>query len=121
MRIFIAEANRDVCVCLQMFLNREPGMQVIGIATRPDDMVGQAGAAQPDVVLLDWKLVTAAPADIIKNLHSMATKPKINVMHIHPESKEAAQKAGADEFISKDQPSDQLRLILKKLMQNKTD
>lgn len=108
MRVFIAEEDQDVRVGLQMLLNRQPGLQVVGIATRSDSLVGQVGAAQADIVLLDWELVTAAPEDYIKNLHSLSSQPSIIVLHVRPETRDAAIAAGADDFSSKDQPPDQL-------------
>ena len=71
MRIFIAEADQDVRVGLQMLLNRQSGLQVVGIATRSDGLVGQVGAAQADVVLLDWDLIASNQKNFIRNLHSL--------------------------------------------------
>ncbi len=115
MRIFIADADRDVRVGLQMLLDREPGMHVVGIAVLSQGLVGQVGAAQPDVLLLDWQLVNSAPTEYIKNLHSIETQPQIFVLHVDPETRGEAETAGADGFISKDCPPDQLLAILRKL------
>ena len=104
-RVFIAEADQDVRVGLQMLLNRQPGLQVVGIATRSDGLVGQVGAAQPDVVLLDWGLVASNPKDFIRNLHSLSSQPSIIVLHIQPETRDAALAAGADDFSSKESTS----------------
>ena len=117
LRIFIADADQDVRVSLQMLLDREPGMRVVGIAVRSNGLVGQVGAAQPDVLLLDWQLVSSAPTEYIKNLHSIETQPHIVVLHVDPETRGEAETAGADGFVSKDSPPDQLLLILQKLKQ----
>ena len=119
LRIFIADANQDVRVSLQMLLDREPGMRVVGIAVRTSGLVGQVGAAQPDVLLLDWQLVSPAPAEYIKNLHSIETQPHIVVLHVQPETRGEAESAGADGFVSKDGPPDQLLTILRKLKQER--
>ena len=119
LRIFIADADQDVRVSLQMLLDREPGMRVVGIAVRSNVLVGQVGAAQPDVLLLDWQLVSSAPAEYIKNLHSIETQPHIVVLHVNPETRGEAETAGADGFVSKDSPPDQLLTILRKLKQER--
>ena len=119
LRIFIADADQDVRVSLQMLLDREPGMRVVGIAVRSNGLVGQVGAAQPDVLLLDWQLVSSAPAEYIKNLHSIETQPHIVVLHVQPETRGEAETAGADGFVSKDSPPDQLLTILRKLIQER--
>jgi hypothetical protein len=36
LRIFIADADQDVRVSLQMLLDREPGMRVVGISVRSE-------------------------------------------------------------------------------------
>jgi DNA-binding NarL/FixJ family response regulator len=119
LRIFIADADQDVRVSLQMLLDREPGMRVVGIAIRSNGLVGQVGAAQPDVLLLDWQLVSSAPTEYIKNLHSIETQPHIFVLHVDPETRGEAETAGADGFVSKDNPPDQLLTILRKLKQER--
>ena len=119
LRIFIADADQDVRVSLQMLLDREPGMRVVGIAIRSNGLVGQVGAAQPDVLLLDWQLVSSAPTEYIKNLHSIETQPHIVVLHVDPETRGEAETADADGFVSKDSPPDQLLTILHKLKQER--
>ena len=58
MRIFIAEADQDVRVGLQMLLNRQPGLQVVGIATRSDGLVGgpddEYRSRRPAIVVTSW-------------------------------------------------------------------
>jgi len=121
LRIFIADADQDVRVSLQMLLDREPGMRVVGIAIRSNGLVGQVGAAQPDVLLLDWQLVSSAPTEYIKNLHSIETQPHIVVLHVDPETRGEAETAGADGFVSKAGPPDQLLTILHELKNEKID
>ena len=121
LRVFIAEENQDVREGLQLLINRQPELQVVGIATRSDGLVGQVGAAQPDVVLLDWNLIASKPNDFIRNLHSLSSQPSIIVLDIQPENREAAFAAGADEFSSKDQSPEQLRMILRNIKQKMND
>jgi DNA-binding NarL/FixJ family response regulator len=75
------------------------------------------GAAQPDVVLLDWDLVASAPSEYIKNLQSLESQPHIIVIDVRPENRGETGAAGADDFVSKDGPPDQLLTILRKLKQ----
>lgn len=119
LRIFIAESDPDVSISLQMMMDREPGMQVVGIAVRSNSLVGQVGAAQPDIVLLDWQLVRSSPADIIENLHSLTSKPQVIVLNIRSETKPTVETAAADYFICKDRPADDLCAILQKLRRGK--
>ncbi len=115
LRIFVADPDRDTRLGLQMLLEHEPGMQVVGIAIRSEGLMGQVGAAQPDIVLLDWQLVASAPVDFIRNLHSIESQPFIIVLHIQPETQRKAAATGADAFFCKDGPPDQLLISLHNL------
>jgi DNA-binding NarL/FixJ family response regulator len=119
LRIFIADADQDVRVSMQMLLDREPGMRVVGISVRSEGLVGQVGAAQPDVVLLDWKFVESAPVEYINYLQLVESQPDIIVLHVRSEIRYEAEAAGAEGFVSKDGPPDQLLTILRKLKQER--
>ena len=113
--IFLADANRDSRLGMQMLLDHQTGMRIVGVSVGSEGLVVQAGAAQPDVVLLDWQLIALAPAEYIKNLHLIESKPQIIVLDIRPDVRREAEDAGADVFISKDTPPDELLLALRKI------
>jgi DNA-binding NarL/FixJ family response regulator len=115
LKIFLADANRDSRLGMQMLLDHQTGMRIVGVSVGSEGLVVQAGAAQPDVVLLDWQLIASAPAEYIKNLHLIESKPQIIVLHIRPDVRREAEDAGADVFISKDTPPDELLLALRKI------
>jgi DNA-binding NarL/FixJ family response regulator len=64
------------------------------------------------VVLLDWQIIASAPAEYIKNLHLIESQPQVIVLCIRPEIRREVEDAGADVFISKDTPPDELLLVL---------
>ena len=115
LRIFLADANRDSRLGMQMLLDHQTGMRIVGISVGSEGLVVQVDTAQPDVVLLDWQIIASAPAEYIKNLHLIESQPKIIVLHIRPEIRCEAEDAGADVFISKDTPPDELLLVLRKI------
>ena len=115
LKIFLADANRDSRLGMQMLLDHQTGMRIVGVSVGSEGLVVQAGAAQPDVVLLDWQLIASAPAEYIKNLHLIESKPQIIVLDIRPDVRREAEDAGADVFISKDTPPDELLLALRKI------
>ena len=119
LRIFIAEPDRDLRLGLQMLLDPEPGMRVVGIAVRLEELIRQVEAALPDIVLLEWQLVTAMPEDTIRNLKSVESHPLIIVLHVRSETYQDAKAAGADYFICKDSPPDQLLAYIRKVKQER--
>ena len=120
LRIFLADANRHSRLAMQMLLDHQPGMQIVGISVGPEGLVGQVGAAQPDVVILDWELISSAPADYIKNLHLTESQPQIIVLHVRSETRLAAEEAGADIFVSKVSPPEQLLRSLMEMTPDKS-
>ena len=120
MRVFIAEPDRDVRIGLEMYLDRKAGMRVVGIAVRSEGLVSQVGAAQPDIVILDWGLIAPAPDIYISNLKSIESQPHIIVVHVRPETRGAAKAAGANYFHSKDSPPDQLLECLQLIKHERT-
>lgn len=121
LRIFLGDPDRDGRLGLQMLLEHEPGMRIVGISIRSQGLVGQVGAAQPDVVLMDWQLIASAPAEYIKNLHLIESQPQIIVLDVRSEIRHETEAAGADSFVSKADPPDQLLKILHELRREKID
>ena len=117
LRIFIAEPDRDLRLGLQMLLDPEPGMRVIGIAVRPAGLMQQVKAVKPDIVLLDWQIVLAMTDGTISKLKSVDSRPQIIVLHVRSETYKDAEAAGADYFFCKDSPPDQLLAYIRNVKQ----
>ena len=113
--IFLADANRDSRLGMQMLLDHQTGMRIVGVSVGSEGLVDHVDSARPDVVLLDWQIIASAPAEYIKNLHLIESKPQIIVLHIRPDVRHEAEDAGADVFISKDTPPVELLLVLRKI------
>ena len=56
MRIFVTDWNREIRVSVQILVNHQPEMNVIGIAVRSDGLVEQIEATKPNLNLLNWDL-----------------------------------------------------------------
>jgi DNA-binding NarL/FixJ family response regulator len=113
MRLFIADANRELRMGLLMLLHQEAGVVVVGIAVRARGLVDQVAASKPDVVLLDWELPDQPGADVLAELKTLEGLPEIIVLSVHPEAESAARSAGADAFVTKTKPPDRLMAILR--------
>jgi DNA-binding NarL/FixJ family response regulator len=113
MRIFIADANRELRMGLLTFLHQEAGMVVVGIAVRARGLVDQVAASRPDVVLLDWQLPDLPITDVLAELKTLDGRPEIIVLSVHPEAEGTARSAGADAFVTKTKPPDSIIAILR--------
>ncbi len=115
MRIFIASADERLRLALLLLLDHEPGMVVVGMSDRSEGLSILVGASQPEMLLLDNELAKAETAGIVGDLHNLECSPKIIVLSLNPQIKEAILAAGADGFISKDAPPDDLLPIINRM------
>ena len=115
MRIFIADADQELRMALQVLLHQEPGMAVVGLAVHSRGLFAQVAASQPDVVLLDWQLPDRPAVSVLADLHSLERRPRIIVLYVRPEAEQEAKAAGADAFVSKTASSDQLVATLRQM------
>jgi DNA-binding NarL/FixJ family response regulator len=100
---------------LHMFLDDTPGVTVVGISDRLKGLLSQLKGSEPDVLLLDWVSPLQSIADLFGNLCNLEHRPKTIVFSTRAEDAEAIIAAGADYFISKDAPPDELIPILNDL------
>jgi DNA-binding NarL/FixJ family response regulator len=113
MRIFIADADQEVRVGLQLRLHQEPGLLVVGIAVQAKGLVAQVELSQPDVVLLDWLLPGRPASELLADLRALERRPKIIVLAVRSEVESEAMAAGADAFVTKSAPPDRLVAVLR--------
>ncbi len=112
MRLFIADADSAVRLAYQMYLQQEPGYQVIGIADNGNGLSSQLKASQPEVLLLDWHLPGEPMNELIADIRALELQLKIVGISIHPENESEARAAGVDHFITKAAPPDKLMVLL---------
>ena len=103
-----------------MLVESEPGLVVIGMSDRSESLLAVTQALSPEVLLLDYELAKQAVADLINDLHHLEHPPKIIVLAIDPQIKATALAAGADAFISKNVPPDNLLSMLREMRQSET-
>jgi DNA-binding NarL/FixJ family response regulator len=114
-RIFIASADKTLRLALQLLLESEPGMVVIGMSDRSTGLLTVVGTSQPEVLLLDDGLANHSMAHLVSDLHHLECKPKVIVLSSKPQTRAATLADGAEGFISKDVPPDQLLPLLRRM------
>lgn len=118
MKIFIAESNEDLRLALQMLLHQDAGMYVVGMAIEAQGLVVQVEASRADVLIVDWRLPGAPTEDLLQAVHELEAPPKTIVLSIKPKDREPALAAGADAFIVKNAPPDDLLATVRSLKEN---
>jgi DNA-binding NarL/FixJ family response regulator len=101
MRIFIADAQSRVRFAVRVLLQQQVGLEVVGDVGNIDELLVQAPAASPDVLLLDWRLTGPEPADLVAKLRLLCPTTRMIAVSERPEERHSALEAGADGFACK--------------------
>ncbi|MDA8217425.1 MAG: response regulator transcription factor [Dehalococcoidales bacterium] len=127
MRILLADDQLEVRSALFLLLDQEPDISVVGEASEASGLLSQLQAANPDLVLLDWELpglhgkdaAAAAGNGVWKGLCSLSPRPLLVALSGRPEARRAAVAAGADGFVSKGDPPEELLRTLRAVARRK--
>jgi DNA-binding NarL/FixJ family response regulator len=120
MRIFLADDQSMVCSALRLLLEHEAGMVIVGEAPDTDQMLAQMAIAQPDIVLLDWELPGLHGSEALAMLHAQLVHVRIIALSSLPEARQIALASGADAFVSKGEPPEQLLNAMYRLQNGQT-
>jgi DNA-binding NarL/FixJ family response regulator len=115
MRVFIADPRDTIRMALTLLLEQEPGFQIVGAVSMGAELMSSLAAARPDVVLLEWTLITAPLAEVLADIQAQASPPAVIVLSTRPEVRLVACAAGAAAFVSKGDPPSQLISYLRDL------
>ena len=115
MRVFIADPRAAVRAALTLLLELEPGLRIVGEAGDGAELLLCLAVARPDVVLLEWELLTAPLAETLSDLRVQDLHIQVIVLSSRPEVGPLACAAGADAFVSKGDPPGRLLTLLRGL------
>jgi DNA-binding NarL/FixJ family response regulator len=93
-----------------MLLKQEPGEAVIAESSDLDSIAVQMREFRPEVVLLEWELPGRAAAALLIALNGLEFRPKVIVLSGRSDARKMALALGADGFVYKGDPPDQLLL-----------
>ena len=118
LRIFIAEPDQDLRLGLQMLLDPEPGMRVIGISVRPAGLVKQLKAVQPDILLLDVEMPRMDGFELLRTLREQPEYAETPIVMITSRSgkkhREKAMHLGATDYAIKPIHGEALRELIRR-------
>jgi DNA-binding NarL/FixJ family response regulator len=108
MRILLADDQPRVRQALRLLLEQEQWASVVGEAAEAQSLLAQVEEVQPDLVLLDWSLHRSENPDLLPALRRCCPGLAVVVLSGQPEAEQEALDAGADAFVSKADPPEQL-------------
>jgi DNA-binding NarL/FixJ family response regulator len=104
----LADDQPKVRLGLRLLLELEEWASVVGEAADAEGLLALAEVAQPDLVLLDWSLQSSEKSDLLPALRDSCPGLAVVVLSGQPDAEQRALDAGADAFVSKADPPEQL-------------
>ena len=116
MHILLADGQLRVRSALRLLLEQQPETYVVEEATNTQELLDCVKNCYPDILLLDWKLPGLVPDELSTTLRTLNPGLFIIVLDSIPHTRQAAIKAGANEFVSKNDPPECLMSVIKSYM-----
>lgn len=106
MKIILCDDQAVIRDGLEMLLNLEKDMQVIGTASDGADAIELAAQKQPDLILMDLKMPGTNGIEATREIHARFPKIKILVLTTYDDDEWVfdAVRAGASGYLLKDTP-----------------
>jgi DNA-binding NarL/FixJ family response regulator len=113
MRVLVADDQARVRSALRLLLDQEPDICICGEASDAWVLLDQVKATGPDLVLLDWELPGSQAGEVLRTLRQSHPALRVVALSGRPEARRAALLAGADGFVSKGDPPEELVRVLR--------
>jgi DNA-binding NarL/FixJ family response regulator len=108
MRLLLADDRTRIRFALRALLAQQPGLTVVGEAADAAELLALAKERCPDLVLLGWGLRGLPAAELVLALRSQCPHAHLIALSSRLEVCQTALAAGADAFVSKMDPPEQL-------------
>jgi DNA-binding NarL/FixJ family response regulator len=112
MNILLADGRPQVRSALRLMLEQTLQARILGEASYAQSMLACAEAVHPDAVLVDWDLPGLRAVGGISSVRQTYPSACIVVLSSQPQVRQVALQAGADAFVSKGDPPEQLLAAL---------
>jgi DNA-binding NarL/FixJ family response regulator len=112
MRVLLTDNRTKTRAALKRLLEQEPEVSVVGEVAGAEDLLAQVQETRPDLVLLDWELSGLQATDLLSALHSLYRPLKVIAFSRNREARQEALAAGADAFVSREEPLEWLLITL---------
>ncbi|MEK8130354.1 response regulator transcription factor [Paenibacillus filicis] len=115
-RIVIAEDQRMLLGALASLLDLEEDMKVVGRASNGEEAVRLVHQERPDIVIMDIEMPGKSGLDAAEELKGFGCKVMILTTFARPGYFERAVRAGANGYLLKDSPSEELADSIRSIM-----
>ncbi len=110
--VIVADDEPAIRSALGLALKQKLSIQNLSEAANMEELLGRSREAGATLILLDWELPGLAAKAGLTALRRQNPSLKVVALSARPEARQMALAAGADAFVSKTEPPDNmLRLI----------
>ena len=120
-RVIVAAEHAVIRQGLKKILREKPGFEIIGEARDGSELLKRIAGMSPDMIILDISMPKLRGIEAISEVKKIYAHTKVLVLSIHEEIEFAYQafSAGADGYVLKEDPIDQLLSAIETLRHNK--
>ena len=106
-RVLIADDHSVLREGLRMMLDAQAGIEVVGEAANGREAIAQAGALQPQVMLLDLIMPELGGLEALGEIHRVAPATRVVILTSSEDEEKmiAAMRAGAQGYMLKTEPA----------------
>jgi len=117
-RVVLADDHRIVCEALKESLEKEPGVQVVGVAGDGHEAVRMTRHLRPDVVVLDVTMPGLGGIEATRQIRELHLQTRILALSMHSDRRYVTGMltAGASGYLVKDCALEELALALRTVM-----
>ena len=108
MNVVLADHQARERKALARLLKQDPELNLVADTDEINSLLAQIRAMHPDLVLLDWELPGPKATDFLQALQCLGYPLKVVAFSSRAEVRQAVLAAGADAFVSKDEPVEEL-------------
>jgi len=116
MRVILADGHQNVRTALRLIIEEEPEWHIAAEAPNAGLLLSLIAQNPPDLVLLDASLPGRRMEDLLTELRHTYPKLMIIILSGRPENHRPAMHSGANAFVSKGHPPEDLLQTLHTLM-----
>jgi len=108
MNVLLVDDQSKVRSAIRLLLEQQPDWNIVDEACNISELLNHVEHYCPDVLLLDWELPGYSVEKLIRKLRSLCSDLFIIVLDSNPQTRQPALEAGANEFVSKNDPPERL-------------
>lgn len=113
MRVVIADDQPRVRSAIRLLLEQQLEANVVEEVANAQELLDNVRNCCPNTLFLDWELPDRTPKKLLATLHTLCPNLFTIVLDSKPQTRQVALEAGANDFVSKNDPPERLLVAVK--------